>query len=589
MKKSWVISIFVLGALMLAATAFAQPPDTLWTRTYGGSELDVGESMQQTFDGGYIIAGYTGNYPATDVFLIKTDVSGDTNWTRAYDGNGDDYSYSVHQTTDGGYIVAGRTDSCAGGNRDVYLVKTNSSGDTLWTRKIDGSYRDEGYCVRQTYDGGYIITGLTVPLSSSYTDVYLIKTDANGDIIWTRTFGGSRDDLGKCVRQTTDGGYVVTGAMASDQGIWDVYLIKTDANGDTCWTRTYGGGYDDQGFSVRQTVDGGYVIAGWTEPFFVGGPRDVYLIKTDSSGCFPWTRTYGGSGYDEGRSVQQTTDGGYIITGMTDSFGAGLYDVYLIRTYADGDTIWTCTFGGSGDELGKSVQQTSDWGYAIAGFTASYGAGQRDVYLIKTAAEPRPLIQVPDSLDFGFVWVDSSALLPLVIRNAGDDTLVIDAMVVSHADFTLIGPASAVIPPLDSLVVSVAFRPMQQAVYSESLTLLNNAQETAVVLSGVGVFAPGIIFPSDPSAGPTEYALGSPLPNPFNATTLISFALPVRSQAELAIFDLASRRVAVLVHEWLDPGAYQVVFDAGGLPSGVYLARLQAGDFAATKKLVLLK
>jgi hypothetical protein len=174
----------------------------------------------------------------------------------------------------------------------------------------------------------------------------------------------------------------------------DFYLIKTDSSGDTLWTRTYGGDDIDEGFSVQQTADGGYVIAGVTESFGAGD-MDVYLIKTDSSFDTLWTRTYSGEGDDHGYSVQQTDDGGYVIAGFTESFGAGEEDVYLIKTDSSGDTLWTRTYGGVGFDYGRSVQQTEDGGYVIAGYTNSFGAGGADVYLIKT--DPDGMVGISDN------------------------------------------------------------------------------------------------------------------------------------------------------------------------------------------------
>jgi len=207
---------------------------------------------------------------------------------------------------------------------------------------------------------------------------------------WWRTYGGTNQDWGYSVQQTADGGYIVAGATKSyGAGNEAVYLIKTNASGDTLWTRTYGGASADCGYSVQQTSDGGYIITGYTYSFGAGAPdsANVYLIKTDTSGDTLWTRTYSGTGNDYGRSVQQTADGGYIIAGYTHYFGMGPPDstnVYLIKTDASGDTLWTKTYGGTSPDFGYSVQQTADGGYVIAGYTASFGAGDDDVYLIKT-------------------------------------------------------------------------------------------------------------------------------------------------------------------------------------------------------------
>ena len=205
--------------------------------------------------------------------------------------------------------------------------------------------------------------------------------------MWTETFGGTNGDKGYSVQQTTDGGYIVAGGTGSyGAGIGDVYLIKTNSSGDTLWTRTFGGINPDFSYSVQQTSDGGYIITGYTNSYGAGG-NDVYLIKTDSSGDTLWTETFGGSFTDIGNSVQQTTDGGFIVAGDTYSYGAGSADIYLIKTDSSGDTMWTQTFGGTNADKGSSVQQTIDGGFIVTGSTTSYGAGGKDVYLIKLESE----------------------------------------------------------------------------------------------------------------------------------------------------------------------------------------------------------
>ena len=379
MKNLSVILLLVLPTFVIGQG---------WEKTFGGSDYDMGKSVQQTTDGGYIITGETNSFGngGDDVWLIKSDSQGDTLWTKTFGGNNDQKGKSVQQTTDGGYIITGRTYLYANGSDiDVWLIKTDSQGDSLWTKTFGGSDNDQGESVQQTTDGGYIITGFTNSFGNGEIDVYLIKTDENGNQQWSKTFGGSDWDFGYSVQQTTDGGYIITGWTESfGNGSADVYLIKTDDNGLEQWSQTFGGtgSEEEEAFSVQQTTDGGYIITGFTKPFI--GDKDVWLIKTDSQGNSLWTKTFGGSDNDQGESVQQTTDGGYIITGFTNSFGNGEIDVYLIKTDENGNQQWSKTFGGSDNDGSYSVQQTTDGGYIITGATSSFGNGNSDVYLIKT-------------------------------------------------------------------------------------------------------------------------------------------------------------------------------------------------------------
>ena len=371
------LAMVVLASFLVPSSLTAQ---ITFQRTYGGASDDIGYSVQQTADGGYIVVGNTESFGAggEDVYLVRTDGSGDTLWTRTYGGAKTDRGYSVQQTADGGYIIVGLTTSFGSGQTDIYLVKTNASGDTLWTRAYGGPGLDEGYAVQQTPDGGYVVAG-AVCLASDTEDVYLMRTNPSGDTLWTRTYGGSGCDEGNSLRVTTDGGYIIAGITESfGSRSADVYLIKTNASGDTLWTRTYGGPSYDEAYSVQQTTDGGYIITGTTESF--AGSVGVYLLKTNASGDTLWTRYYVPS-YCLANSVQQTTDGGYVIAGIIGS----LANVYLVKTNASGDTLWTRTYGsGLADDGGNSVQQTTDGGYIVAGYTTSLGAGGYDVYLIKT-------------------------------------------------------------------------------------------------------------------------------------------------------------------------------------------------------------
>jgi len=295
-------------------------------------------------------------------------------WSKTYDG------MSVQQTSDGGYIILG------GSSSDLLLIKTDDQGNKIWDRTFGGEESvSSDWSVQQTLDGGYIITCNTwVYLDEGLMDLLLIKTDDQGNKIWDRTFGGEEFDEGESVQQTPDGGYIITGWTRSfGAGSSDLWLIKTDGQGKKLWERTFGGADWDEGYSVQQTLDGGYIITGSTASFGAGY-GDLWLIKTDVQGKKLWERTFGGAEDDEGKSVQQTPDGGYIIMGSTESFGEGSGDLWLIKTDEQGNKIWDRTFGGEEYDWGKSVQQTPDGGYIITGGTSSFGD---DLWLIKTDAE----------------------------------------------------------------------------------------------------------------------------------------------------------------------------------------------------------
>ncbi len=377
--------LFLFVFIILSAQVFAQTaPDTLWTKTYGGSNQDGAYSVQLTSDGGFIIAGYTNSYGAgnSDFWLIKTDENGDEEWNQTYGGSGIDEASSVQQTIDGGYIVAGNTRSFETGDYDFWLVKTDENGDEVWNQTYGGNGIDKAHSVQQTIDGGYIVAGNTTSYGAGYYDFWLVKTDENGNEEWNHTYGGDYLEQAYSVQQTTDGGYIIAG--------WtDVYgeflLVKTDENGIEVWNQTYGGVDFARAHSVQQTTDGGYIIAGQIE--FENGDCEFYLVKTDENGNEEWNQTYAINSIEVAYSVKQTIDNGYIIAGLTLSYETFGFDFWLVKTDVNGNEEWNQSYGGDEQDFAMSIQQTLDGGYVIAGFTESYGAGESDFWLIRLGPE----------------------------------------------------------------------------------------------------------------------------------------------------------------------------------------------------------
>jgi len=439
------------------------------------------------------------SYPVTNIVLDLTDGAGylnpagsnnlymrckDINTANGYDG--EITYFSVEELTwpetavssdppvaildDGSYAYA-----------ELNLEGITQPPATLWTQTYGGNNTDHGYCVQQDSDESYVVAGVTMSYGAGSADVYLIKSDENGNELWYQTFGGSEFDSGHSIQQTSGGGYIITGWTYSfSVGSADVYLIKSDENGNELWCQTFGGSSWDGGYSVQQTSDGGYIIAGRTSSYGAGS-GDVYLIKTDEEGNELWYQTFGGNNNDVGYSALQTMDGGYIIAGYTESFGAGDYDVYLIKTDASGNEQWYQTFGGTSEDVGYSVQQTMDGGHIIVGWT-NYG----DVYLIR--------------LGYGGTFVSNSKQ------------------------------------------------------YKSS-----------------------------------DFSLQVPYPNPFNPITNLTFSLPKSGRISLIVYNIQGCEVARLIDDWYLPGNHLVTFDASQLASGLYFARLIAGNFQQTQKLLLIK
>ena len=374
---------------------------TTWAKTYGGTSWEEAYSIQQTLDGGYIVTGYTNSFGAgnADFLVIKLDSSGGVEWAKTYGGTGYEEAYSIQQTADGGYIVAGWTGSFGAGNSDCLIIKLGSVGTVTWAKTYGGSSWDRAYSIQETSDEGYIVAGYTdsfggVPADSpnvgqiasfsttsinfstyyvASSDFLVIKLDSLGNVSWAKTYGGSNSDEASSIQQTLGGGYIVAGFTDSfGAGESDCLVIKLTANGNVSWAKTYGGSNSDEASSIQQTTDGGYIVAGSTGSFGAGN-YNCLVIKFNSTGVVEWAKTYAGSSDDEANSIQQTTDGGYIVAGWTNSFSEGDNDCLIIKLTANGVVSWAKTYGGSSGDAAYSIQQTSDGRYIVAGYTESFG------------------------------------------------------------------------------------------------------------------------------------------------------------------------------------------------------------------------
>ncbi len=385
-EKKSKLGIFVLLLFILQNNLVVNAATT-FQKTYGGASDEYGYATEQLSDGGYIMCGRTisfgvGGY---DNYLIRLNANGDTLWTKTYGNTGYDEAQSIKQTSDGGFIMVGQTATVdyAG---DVYLVKTDANGVLVWSTAFGSAAKsDFGYSVRQTSDGGYIIAGLTNSTGAGLRDVLLLKTNSTGVLQWSKTYGGAADDEARSVEETADGGFIVSGFTQSYGSGYQMYLIKTNSTGNVTWSKTFGGGGFELGYSVKQTSDGGYVLLGYSDSYG-SGLYDVLLLKLSATGSITWSKTYGGSADDYGLCIHITSDGGYIISGKTSSYGAGGGDYYLIKTDVNGVHQWSKAYGGTAIDQAGNVRQTADGGYILTGYTMSFGAGIREAYLVKTDA-----------------------------------------------------------------------------------------------------------------------------------------------------------------------------------------------------------
>lgn len=469
--KTQIRILIVATTLVFTQLSIAQ---TGFERWYGDTADDGAFDVIETSDNGFALTGYYRSAPGAldDVWLIKTDAAGDVMWTQTYGGADYDDGKSVRQTADGGYIIGGWTQSSGAGERDILLIKTDATGNVEWEKTYGGTDNDEAEAVRQTTDGGYIVA------ATSAMDILLLKTDANGTIVWQKIFRKSVVfDMAGSVLQASDGGYVVVGGGSH------VWLFKTDADGNMLWEQVFqapaGVG---TGRSVGATSDGGYIVAGWVA---VGlWDHEVFMAKTDADGNVAWTNMIGDlDSIEDGESVQQTSDGGYIIGGTRDYGISSQQDVYLVKTDASGDSLWTRTFGGSNafDE-GYAVLQARDGAYVVGGHTGSFG-NNGDAYLIKTGG--------------------------------------------------------------GSVGIAEEGRPSR--------------------------------FESD------SY------PSPFTESVRITYVLPQPLTVELAVYDVLGRKVATPVSEVQSAGQHTVTWSANGLPDGLYVYRLRAGAHSEARAMLLAR
>ncbi len=484
----------ILISLIIISSGAAQAQNLIWSTNAGGSLNEMAYSGLQARDGNFLIAGSTFSYGAGefDIYLLKLDAAGGTIWTKTFGGTSTEYGNDIQAAPDGGYVIVGSTKSFGSGKKDVYLLKMDSMGILQWSKTYGGPEDDEGWSVQATKDSGYIICGTTSSFGAGYGDLYLIKTDIDGDTVWTRTFGGTGGESGTAVKEIPGGGFLAIGSTGSfGVGYSSIYAVRVNAAGDSLWAKTYGGDKADFGYSLAPTLDGGFVIAGSTNSFGAGY-SDAYLIKIDTAGQVVWQQTYGGARDDHVYSVCASLDGGLILTGTTESFGAAMLDVYVIKTDPFGNMIWNRNYGGAKSDYGRHIFQSSERDYFIVGYTYSFSPSGTDIYLAKIKGDATPV----------------------------DDP------------------------------------------FGRNL--------------------------------PSGFALNQNYPNPFNLNTIIEYSLPRRASLSITIYNILGQKVKEWQFTNLPAGNHSISWDGTDLRgevsgSGLYLYRLQADNFAETRKMVLLK
>lgn len=389
--KTSIKTIFFLFILLIACNKedyISSGQADSFIKFFGNSLNDFGFDVKQTADGGYIFIGTTITEDnGTNMLLVKTGKYGNQEWAKKFGGEFDDKGYSLQITSDGGYILLGSYTGTAGGTSDMYLVKTDNAGIVSWENTIGGVLNEEGYCIELTNDGGYILAGYTESFGYGSKDIYLVKTNQSGDTTWTNTFGGPADDIGNSVVQKSDNSFVIAGSSENfpepGQDGSNVIMITTNENGFENDKITIGGTGNDYGNTLRILPGGGYVIIGTTSSYG-SGLSDIYLLLIgEDIHTTPVTKTFGSSGNDLGNSIQLTDDNGFVIIGTHGV--AGNSTMYLIKTDLTGTEEFSEDYGGVGNETGEAVEQTSDGGFIIIG--SSTIEGNSMISLVKTMSD----------------------------------------------------------------------------------------------------------------------------------------------------------------------------------------------------------
>lgn len=367
---------------------------TCFSRQLGGTNHDIGFSIIRTTTNKYVISGETRSFGSgnSDFWVLQLNSNFAIEWQRAYGGANEDYGRAIIQASDGDYVVYGWTTSFGAGQEDNWILKLNPDGTIEWQRTYGGANNDRASSLIQTSDGGFAVTGYTSSFDPWIADVWVFKLASDGTIQWQRRYGGTNyEDHGRAIIQTSDGNLVVASMCSSyGSGGYDIWLLKLSAaNGSIIWQKTYGGTGDERGIhSLIQTSDGGLALVAWTNSFgMLGQPfadYDFWILKLDSDGNIQWQRTYGGAKDDWPYQIIQTTDGGYAVVGYTRSFGNGSSDVWVLKLASNGIIQWQRTYGGLEDDIGYSIVQSSDGGYVIVGQTNSFsGNGRHDFWILK--------------------------------------------------------------------------------------------------------------------------------------------------------------------------------------------------------------
>ena len=561
---------------------------------------DYGRSVKQCKDNGYIIAGSTRNFGVgpEDVYLVKTDSSGNLQWSKTYGGLGA-AGTSVLQTRDEGFIITG------GYGLDVFLLKTDKTGNLSWSKRLGWALPEAGKDIQQCNDGGFIIAGNTRSFETRFGDLdaFLMKTDSLGNIQWAKIYGGDNQDLVFSVAQCSDGGFLMTGVTFTGykftpiEGPTDpvILLIKTDENGNLQFMKTYVEYYQGHGYSVQQTTDGGFIITGFG---YTISTQRAFFIKTDSLLNVEWTKRYNNS-VSRCYSVQQCSDEGYIATGTTsNSSNSNWEEVYLIRTDKFGSLLWSKTYGGAGIDIGYSVQQANDGGFIITGQSNVSILEDYHLFLLKTDS-------LGDLKWFKYFGGNLAFKKSSLIKQQNNENIYDKFPLWEDFEKTQIENKNSYVRQTSntkdancstdvtsSLVVSIPSTIAGIPQDSFNFPAINTTTGGTIV--SIPIFTDSIYCTVSVGISDIDN-VNSPFisynyPNPFSSSTTIQYYVPETiNHAEIVIYDLITGSIKKSI-PIKNRGNGHVEYYNNELPNGLYIYCLKLdGVLVSTKQMVIIK
>lgn len=630
-------TIVVIAIIILSFTrAFSQAPAQQWDADFGGTENEQLFAGRQTSDGGYIFGGYSESgisgdktqesRGSSDYWIVKTDANGIKQWDARFGGTSVDQLTALQQTADGGYILGGISFSGIGGdkseasrgNSDYWIVKVDANGIKQWDARFGGTSQDELHSLQQTADGGYILggasrsdsTGDVTQRTRGGKDFWIVKTDANGVKQWDARFGGTQFEELFSVRQATDGGYILGGYSLSEpggdktqpsRGRYDFWVVKTTAIGSKQWDATFGGSDDDWLTQLRQTTDGGYMLGGWSWSPKSGdksqptkGDNDYWMVKIDAQGDKDWDADLGGSSNDYLNAIEQTTDGGYILGGYSSSpvggdkteNTVGGTDYWIVKTNEKGKKQWDANFGGSEFDFLYALQQTTDGGYMLAGYSASNASGDKtqdnkgpnDYWIVKTSADGEACNQ-PTNLTTTNIGAKEATLNWDEVAEAGK--YIISYRKAGTSRWRTVDSKNNR-EQLHGLSANTEYEWRVRSVCNRNKSVLSRwSVKQSFTTRGWLVQAP------PKSIVVRENSFGEVFPNPVTQLAIMSFSLSKASPVMIDVIDIYGRSLKVIANKDFAEGIHQVKFSRQALNAGVYFLRAKTNQGVVTKKIVV--